>query len=95
VTIASPFLDHGREVLVVDAGRTPIGRAHPDKGAYRDTHPNVLLGACFTALIERSDIDPAEVEDVIVGCTAPFGEQSRNIARNAWLRPATRSRSPR
>ena len=85
MAVASPFLEHGREVLVVDAARTPIGRAHPDKGAYRDTHPNALLGACFTALVERSGVDPAEVEDVIVGCTAPFGEQSRNIARNAWL----------
>jgi acetyl-CoA acetyltransferase family protein len=70
---------------VIDAVRTPIGRAHPEKGAFRDTHPNTLLAACLTALVERTGIDPAEVEDVIAGCTAPFGEQSRNIARNAWL----------
>ena len=81
----SPFMDAGREALIVDAVRTPIGRAHPDKGAFRDTHPNALLASCLTALIDRSGIDPAEVEDVICGCTAPFGEQSRNIARNAWL----------
>jgi acetyl-CoA acetyltransferase family protein len=81
----SPFTETGREVLIVDALRTPIGRAHADKGAYRDTHPNALLAACLTALVERNEIDPAEIEDVIAGCTAPFGEQSRNIARNAWL----------
>jgi acetyl-CoA acetyltransferase family protein len=78
-------LDAGREALIVDAVRTPIGRAHPEKGAFRDTHPNTLLASCLTALVERTGIDPADVEDVIAGCTAPFGEQSRNIARNAWL----------
>jgi acetyl-CoA acetyltransferase family protein len=81
----SPFLDTGRAAVIVEAVRTPIGKAHREKGAFRDTHPNELLGACLTALIERTGIDPGEVEDVIVGCTAPFGEQSRNIARNAWL----------
>jgi acetyl-CoA acetyltransferase family protein len=79
------LLDSGREVVIVDAVRTPIGRAHPEKGVYRATHPNLLLGACFEALIDRADVDPSQIEDVIAGCTAPFGEQSRNIARNAWL----------
>ena len=82
---SSPFRESGREVLIVDAVRTPIGRAHAEKGVYRDTHPNALLAACYTALVDRAGIDPGEVEDVIAGCTAPFGEQSRNIARNAWL----------
>src|ERR1700744_3451480 len=82
---SSPFRNGGHEVVVVDAVRTPIGRAHPEKGMYRDTHPNELLAACLTALIDRTGIDPGQVEDVIAGCTAPFGEQSRNIARNAWL----------
>jgi acetyl-CoA acetyltransferase family protein len=83
--VDSPFLLAGRDAFVTEAVRTPIGRAHPDKGAFRDTHPNALLAACLTALVRRAGIDPAEVDDVIVGCTAPFGEQSRNIARNAWL----------
>jgi acetyl-CoA acetyltransferase family protein len=83
--LKSPLTDSGREVLVIDAVRTPIGRAHAERGMYRDTHPNTLLSACFAALIERTGVDPAEIEDVIAGCTAPFGEQSRNIARNAWL----------
>jgi len=85
VSLRSPFLETGREALVIDAIRTPIGRAHPERGAFRDTHPNTLLASCFKELVNRAAIDPAEVEDVIAGCTAPFGEQSRNIARNAWL----------
>jgi acetyl-CoA acyltransferase len=83
--VTSPMLESAREVVIVDAVRTPIGRAHPERGVYRDTHPNELLAACFEALIERSRLDPGAIEDVIAGCTAPFGEQSRNIARNAWL----------
>jgi acetyl-CoA acetyltransferase family protein len=83
--LRSPFTDAGREVDILEAVRTPIGRSHREKGVFRDTHPNTLLARCFEALVERTGIDPAEVEDVIAGCTAPFGEQSRNIARNAWL----------
>ncbi len=85
MALRSPFLDTGREALIVEAVRTPIGRAHPEKGAFRDTHPNELLASCFKALVDRSGIEASDVEDVIAGCTAPFGEQSRNIARNAWL----------
>ena len=75
----------GREVVNVEAVRTPIGRGHPEKGYYKDTHPNELLGACYTALIERAGIDAAQVEDVIAGCVQQLGEQSYNVARNAWL----------
>ncbi len=71
--------------MIVDAVRTPIGRGHPEKGYYKDTHPNELLATCFSAVIERAGIDPAEVEDVIAGCVQQIGEQSWNIARNAWL----------
>jgi acetyl-CoA acetyltransferase family protein len=75
----------GREVVIVEAVRTPIGRGHPEKGYYKDTHPNELLGTCFTEVIARAGIDPAEVEDVIAGCVQQIGEQSWNVARNAWL----------
>jgi acetyl-CoA acyltransferase len=75
----------GREVVVVEALRTPIGRGHPEKGWFKDTHPNELLGACFTELIARAGIDAAEVEDVVAGCVQQIGEQSWNVARNAWL----------
>ncbi|MCW2720769.1 MAG: acetyl-CoA acyltransferase [Pseudonocardiales bacterium] len=75
----------GNEVFVVEAARTPFGRSHPEKGWFRDTHPNDLLGAVYRELLGRSGIAPGVVEDIVIGCTAPFGEQSRNIARNAWL----------
>ncbi len=76
---------HGREVVIVEAVRTPIGRGHPEKGYYRDTHPNGLLGACYTEVIARAGIAPELVEDVIAGCVQQYGEQSFNVARNAWL----------
>ncbi len=75
----------GREVVIVEAARTPIGRGHEEKGYYKDTHPSNLLAATYTALIERAGIDPAEVEDVVTGCVQQFGEQGMNIGRNAWL----------
>src|ERR687895_2246994 len=76
---------NGREVVIVEAVRTPIGRGHPEKGYYRGTHPNELLGKTYTELIERSGIPAEAVEDVIAGCVQQYGEQSFNVARNAWL----------
>jgi acetyl-CoA acyltransferase len=75
----------GREVVIVEAVRTPIGRGHPEKGWYRDVHPNDLLGRTFTELIDRAGISAALVEDVVTGCVQQYGEQSYNIGRNAWL----------
>jgi acetyl-CoA acetyltransferase family protein len=75
----------GREALIVEALRTPMGKAHPDRGWYRGTHPNELLGAVYDALLASTGLSPSAVEDLVIGCTAPFGEQSRNVARNAWL----------
>lgn len=83
--VTSPFLQHGRGVFLVEAVRTPIGRAHPERGAFRDTHAVTLLRDCLAALVDRAGIDPAEVDDVMTGCVNQFGEQSRNIARSAWL----------
>src|SRR5215203_9996 len=76
---------NGREVVIVEAVRTPIGRGHPEKGYYKDTHPNELLGKTYTEVIDRAGIDASEVEDVVAGCVQQFGEQGINIARNAWL----------
>jgi acetyl-CoA acetyltransferase family protein len=78
-------MKNGREVVIVEAVRTPIGRGHPEKGYYRDTHPNELLGTCYTEVISRAGIDASEVEDVIAGCVQQYGEQSFNVGRNAWL----------
>jgi acetyl-CoA acyltransferase len=75
----------GREVVIVEAVRTPIGRGHREKGYYKDVHPNVLLGTCYSEVIKRAGIDASEVEDVIAGCVSQFGEQGLNVARNAWL----------
>jgi acetyl-CoA acyltransferase len=75
----------GREVVIVEAARTPIGRGHPEKGYYKNTHPNTLLGAAFTAVIERAGIPAEAVEDVITGCVQQIGEQGFNTGRNAWL----------
>ncbi len=75
----------GREVVIVEAVRTPVGRGHPEKGYYRDVHPSTLLARTFEELIKRAGIDPLEVGDVVGGCVQQFGEQTFNITRNAWL----------
>ncbi|HWH43224.1 MAG TPA: thiolase family protein [Thermoleophilaceae bacterium] len=76
---------NGREVVIVEAARTPVGRGHAEKGYYKDIHASTLLARTHQALIERAGIDPGEVEDVITGCVSQFGEQGINIGRNAWL----------
>jgi acetyl-CoA acyltransferase len=75
----------GREVVIVEAVRTPVGRGHLEKGYYRDLHPSNLLAKTYAELISRAGIDPIEVGDVIAGCVQQWGEQSINIGRNAWL----------
>jgi acetyl-CoA acetyltransferase family protein len=75
----------GREVVIVEAVRTPIGRGHEEKGYYKDVHPSNLLAKAYNELFERSGVDPAETGDVICGCAQQFGEQGVNIGRNAWL----------
>jgi len=75
----------GREVVIVEAARTPIGRGHPEKGYYRDLHASNLLAKVYGELFERSGVDPAETGDVVAGCAQQFGEQGVNIGRNAWL----------
>src|SRR3954470_11770568 len=84
----------GREVWIVEAARTPIGRGHKEKGYYKDTHPNELLGKAYTAVIERSGIDPSEVEDVITGCVQQVGEQAFHVGRNAWLQAGLPMETP-
>ena len=85
---------NGREVVIVEAARTPIGRGHPEKGYYKDTHPNELLGKTYTEVIERAGIDASEVEDVITGCVQQYGEQMFNVGRNAWLQAGPAGRDP-
>ena len=75
----------GREVVIAAAVRTPIGRGHPEKGIYKDSHPSHLLAAVYSEVVARAGIDPVEVGDVIAGCVSQFGEQGFNVGRNAWL----------
>ena len=65
-----------REVVIVEAVRTPIGRGHEEKGYYRDVRAADLLGRTYSELVARAEIDPAEVENVIAGCVNQLGEQS-------------------
>ena len=85
---------NGREVVIVEAARTPVGRGHPEKGYYKDTHAEDLLGRCYSEVIERAGIDPSEVEDVVAGCVQQYGEQSSNVGRNAWLQAGLPMETP-
>ncbi|MBA2394935.1 MAG: thiolase family protein [Ktedonobacteraceae bacterium] len=71
-----------REAVIVEAIRTPVGRRN---GKLKDWHPVDLLGHVLANLVERTHLDPALVDDVIVGCVSQVGEQSTNIGRNAVL----------
>src|SRR5215208_3425403 len=75
----------GRDVVIVEAARLPVGRGHEEKGYYKDVHASSLLAKTYDELINRAGIDASEVEDVVAGCVQQFGEQGINIARNAWL----------
>lgn len=69
------------QAVIVDCVRTPIGRAHPERGVFRDVRSDDLAVACVKALLERTGIDPNLVEDVILGNTQQTREQGMNIAR--------------
>ena len=68
--------------VIIDAVRTPVGRRN---GRLSGWHPVDLAAAPLRALVERTGIDPALVEDVVMGCTMTVGEQAMNIGRNAVL----------
>ncbi len=71
--------------VIVDCVRTAIGRAHKDLGYYRDVRGDDLAVGCIRALLKRTGIDPAEVEDVVIGNTQQTGEQGLNAARTISL----------
>jgi len=71
-----------REAWIVDAVRTPIGRYG---GALASVRPDDLAAAVIRAIVERTGIDPADIEDVILGCANQAGEDNRNVARMASL----------
>ena len=69
-------------VVIVDAARSPIGKRN---GGLSTVHPTDLLAAVQKAIVSRSGIDPAEIEQVVGGCVSQVGEQSFNVTRTAWL----------
>jgi acetyl-CoA acyltransferase len=71
-----------QDAVIVDALRTPIGKRN---GSLKEVHPVDLCSRVLTELVSRAGIDPAIVEDVILGCVAQIGEQASNVGRNAWL----------
>ncbi|WP_110950379.1 thiolase family protein [Pseudomonas bohemica] len=71
-----------KEIVIVDALRTPVGRFRGSLAGVRADHLGALV---INALVERNDLSPALVDDVIFGCVTQIGEQSANIARTALL----------
>jgi acetyl-CoA C-acetyltransferase len=70
------------EAYIAGAVRTPIGRRN---GGLSGVHPVDLAAHALSALIDRTGIDPAAVDDVVMGCVSQIGPQTGDIARNAWL----------
>jgi acetyl-CoA acyltransferase len=70
------------EAVIVEAIRSPIGKRG---GSLAGTHPVDLLATVLQGLMERSGVDPGRIQDNITGCVSQVGEQSINVARNAWL----------
>ncbi|HWC40453.1 MAG TPA: thiolase family protein [Actinomycetota bacterium] len=74
--------DPGLEPVIVGAVRTPVGRRN---GGLAGVHAVDLGAVALRALIDRGGVDPGLVDDMIMGCVSQIGEQSVNVARNAWL----------
>jgi hypothetical protein len=70
------------EAYIIDAIRSPVGRR---RGGLATVHPADLGGHVLRALVERNDIDPRAVEDVIFGCVDTIGPQAGDVARTCWL----------
>jgi acetyl-CoA acyltransferase len=74
-----------KNAVIIDCCRTPIGRAHAEKGVFRDVRSDDMAVAVVRALIERTGIDPAVIEDVVLGNTQQTREQGLNVARTVGL----------
>jgi acetyl-CoA C-acetyltransferase len=72
-----------REAVIVSTARTPIGKAY--RGAFNNTETPTLGGHAIRHAVERAGIDPAEVDDAVMGCAMPQGTQGKNVARQAAL----------
>ncbi|MFM1790774.1 MAG: hypothetical protein RLZZ526_1101, partial [Actinomycetota bacterium] len=69
-------------VVIVDAVRTTIGRRN---GGLSTLHPADVLGLVQKGIVDRTGIDPAQIEQVVGGCVSQVGEQAFNLTRTAWL----------
>ncbi|MDA0658100.1 MAG: acetyl-CoA C-acyltransferase [Planctomycetota bacterium] len=74
-----------KDAVIIDAVRTPIGRAHAERGFYRHTRSDDLAVACLQALLDRTGISADQVEDIVLGNTQQTMEQGMNVARNVGL----------
>lgn len=82
-----------KTAVIVDCVRTPIGRAHKERGFFRQVRSDDLAVSCIQALIERTGIAPVEIEDVLMGNTQQTGEQGLNVARTIALMAGLNVRS--
>jgi acetyl-CoA acyltransferase len=73
------------DVVIIEAVRTPLGRGNQKNGDLRDVHPLRLAAHVLREVVGRARLDPALVDDVVMGCVSQTGEQSINIARQAVL----------
>ena len=71
-----------REAVIVDCARSAFGKR---KGALAGWHPTDLLALVLRTMVERNDIDPERIDDVVGGCVTQSGEQGCNVTRNAWV----------
>jgi acetyl-CoA acyltransferase len=74
-----------KNAVIIDSVRTAVGRSHKEKGVFRHVRSDDLATAVVKALIERTGIDPAVVEDLVLGNTQQQGEQGLNVARSVGL----------
>lgn len=81
------------EAVLIDIIRTPVGRGKPG-GALSDVHPVDLAAGVLSTLRDRTGLDSAEIDDVLLGCVSQVGEQSTNIARQALLAAGFDQRVP-
>src|SRR6267378_1471101 len=73
-----------RRAVIVSTARTPIGRAY--RGAFNDTQPQALAGHAIAQAVRRAGVDPAEIDDVIIGAALQQGGQGSNVARQSAMR---------
>jgi acetyl-CoA acyltransferase len=74
-----------RSAVIIDAVRTPIGKAHPDKGCFRDVRADDLSADLLAALLQRTGVPATAIEDIHWGCVKQQAEQGFNIGRMAAL----------